>query len=290
MKRHHHPSDTTIALADGLTLGLAEFGDPAGSPVLWCHGGLSSRLDAASADSPARDCGVRLIAPDRPGIGLSTPQPGRTLLDWADVAANLADALGIGRFSVLGWSFGGPYAAVCGARLGTRVAHVGLIASAIPADWPEMLDDINSMDRRFTWLSGRAPIVARTAFRVMGTAAARAPKLFAKGAAIEEDPASARAIARDPKAFSAAIAEGLMQPQGVVEEYRVMAEPWGFDLREIEAPVTLWQGDDDRLLPASWVSRLAADIPRATLVERPGEGHFLAHDHWPEVLTAVRPG
>jgi pimeloyl-ACP methyl ester carboxylesterase len=74
-------------LADGRTLAYRDWGDPEGFAVVSCHGGLSSGLDAAAAADAARDAGVRLIAPDRPGIGASTRQPGRKLLDWpADVA------------------------------------------------------------------------------------------------------------------------------------------------------------------------------------------------------------
>ena len=289
MKRHHDPSDRTIKLPDGRALGFAEFGNPAGAPIFWCHGGLSSRLDARSAAGPARAGGVRVIAPDRPGVGISERAPDRTIAGWAGDVVALADELGLDRFGVLGWSFGGPYAAACGARLGDRVTHVGLIASAIPADWPEMLEDINSMDRRFTELSARAPLLARAIFRTMGSLAARAPVAFAKAGASDEDPASARVMRDDARGFSAAIAEGLVQPKGVVEEYLLMAEPWDFSLGEIDAPVTLWQGDADTMLPASWAPRLAREIRNPTLIEKPGEGHFLAHDHWPEILAAVRP-
>src|SRR5271167_4350698 len=89
------PMTRSVTLPDGRELAYEEYGDPAGDPVLSFHGGLSSRLDAAPAHQAALDLGVRLISPDRPGIGLSTFQPGRRLLDWpADVAA-LTEALGI---------------------------------------------------------------------------------------------------------------------------------------------------------------------------------------------------
>jgi pimeloyl-ACP methyl ester carboxylesterase len=51
--------------------------------------------------------GVRLISPDRPGIGLSDPQPDRTIRDWADDIADLLDQLGVDRFAVMGWSMVG---------------------------------------------------------------------------------------------------------------------------------------------------------------------------------------
>ena len=106
-----------VTLPDGRELAYEEYGDPAGFPVLSFHGGLSSRLDAAPANEAARRMGVRLVSPDRPGMGLSTYQPGRRLLDWPADVTHLTDALGIGRFAVMGWSAGGPYAAACAAKM-----------------------------------------------------------------------------------------------------------------------------------------------------------------------------
>jgi len=105
-----------LRLNDGRLLGYAEFGDPGGTPVMFFHGFPGSRLEGALGHEAAERAAVRMICIDRPGMGLSTFQPGRRMLDWpADVAA-LADALGIGRFAVGGVSGGGPYAAVCALR------------------------------------------------------------------------------------------------------------------------------------------------------------------------------
>ena len=73
-----------VQLSDGRALCFAQYGAPDGFPVINAHGGLACRLDVAAADSISREAGVRLISPDRPGIGGSDPKPGRTILDWAD--------------------------------------------------------------------------------------------------------------------------------------------------------------------------------------------------------------
>jgi pimeloyl-ACP methyl ester carboxylesterase len=175
--------------------------------VISCHGGLSSRLDAGWIDAPARELGVRVVAADRPGIGRSERQPGRTLLDWPEDVLELVDALGTDRFAVLGWSAGGAYAAACAYRLPERV-------------------------------SGR--------------------------------PAVARAV-----------------PAGVVDDYRVMRAPWGFDPASIERPVAIWQGDEDQLVPPQWAQRLAERIPTSDLNLCPNEGHLLSRDRYREILTAL---
>ena len=91
-------------------------------PVFLCHGTPSSRLNRPD-DESTRALGVRLIAIDRPGCGLSDFLPGRTLLDWPTDLAAVADALGIGRFAVVGFSGGGPYVAASAFALPDRGAH-----------------------------------------------------------------------------------------------------------------------------------------------------------------------
>ena len=156
----------SVTLPDGRELAYEEYGDPAGDPVLSFHGGLSSRLDAAPAHQAALDLGVRLLSPDRPGMGRSTFQPGRRLLDWpADVAA-LTDALGIDRFAVMGWSCGGPYAAVCGARMSDRVTAVGLLSSAVPFELVGTTKGLARDDRILLFLVRWAPWLASALLRV----------------------------------------------------------------------------------------------------------------------------
>lgn len=110
--------DQQVILPDGRKLAYAEFGRPDGVPVLYFHGAPGSRLEPLLiGDDVLNQLGLRVIAPDRPGMGGSDFQRGRGFSDWpADVVA-LADALGLGRFAVLGNSGGGPYAAVCAARI-----------------------------------------------------------------------------------------------------------------------------------------------------------------------------
>ena len=83
--REERDDEKEIRLRDGRWLGFVESGDPHGMPVLFFHGFGTTRV-VCPYDEAARQLGVRLIAIDRPGLGLSTPLPGRRLLDWpADV-------------------------------------------------------------------------------------------------------------------------------------------------------------------------------------------------------------
>jgi pimeloyl-ACP methyl ester carboxylesterase len=78
-----------------------------------------------------------MIAVDRPGIGGPDPQPGRRVLDWPRDVAELADSLGLERFAVLGFSFGGPYVPACAYALPHRTIRGGLVSCLGPIDDPD---------------------------------------------------------------------------------------------------------------------------------------------------------
>ena len=131
------PRDKEIRLGDGRRLAFCEFGTVDGAPAFFFHGWPGSRLDFAPNHDAAVDAGVRVIAVDRPGIGGSDPQPGRRVLDWPTDVAELADSLGVERFAVLGFSFGGPYLRACAYALPDRITRAGLVSCLGPIDDPD---------------------------------------------------------------------------------------------------------------------------------------------------------
>ena len=128
--------ETTLTLADGRSLGLAEWGPPDAPLVVYCHGFPGSRLEPSLAQAVVerRAVNARVIAFDRPGYGRSAFLPGRGFLDWPTDMAEAADRLGIDRFSVLGASGGCPYALACASSLGERVTRVGIVAGVGPLE------------------------------------------------------------------------------------------------------------------------------------------------------------
>ena len=92
-----------LTLSDGRQVGYAEWGDPAGMPVVYCHGFPGSRLEARLADSPAKALGIRLIAPDRPGFGISSPNPTLTLPTWPIDLVEIYSASGDRQTVLLGF-------------------------------------------------------------------------------------------------------------------------------------------------------------------------------------------
>ena len=132
------PSTTgkRIRLHDGRSLGYAEYGDPAGKPVVFFQGTPSSRLFHHPDESIAVSLGARIITMDRPGFGFSDFQPSRTLLDWPDDVVELVDVLEIDRFAVAGISGGGPYVAACAFKIPHRLTAAAIISGVGPVDTP----------------------------------------------------------------------------------------------------------------------------------------------------------
>jgi pimeloyl-ACP methyl ester carboxylesterase len=270
----------TVGLPDGRTLAYEDYGIRDGFPVLSFHGGLSSRLDAAPAHEAAVAKGVRLISPDRPGMGLSTYQPGRRLLDWPDDVTHLTDALGIDRFAVMGWSAGGAYAAVCAARMRGRVTAAALLSSAVPLDRYGTTRGLTIEDRALVVLTRRTPWLASTLMKVSIVNASNA-RLFR--AVMRSFPPADRTVLTEwgpPDHALAFVREAMRQgTEGCVQDYRIFGEPWGFDLEEIRVPVDIWEGAEDRTGPPGYRAFLKRHIPQATVTVVPGEGHLSLLPH-----------
>ncbi|KAL4908632.1 hypothetical protein BDW74DRAFT_102288 [Aspergillus multicolor] len=123
----------TLSLRDGRHIGYAEYGNSKGFPLLYSHGFPSSRLEGFAFDYLARQRNLGVVAPDRPGYGLSTFQPKRRILDYPANIQQLVDHLDISKFAVLGSSGGGPYALACAHLLQhERLSAVGILAGAGP--------------------------------------------------------------------------------------------------------------------------------------------------------------
>jgi pimeloyl-ACP methyl ester carboxylesterase len=277
-----------VRLPDGRGLAYEEYGDPAGFPVLSFHGGLSSRLDAAHAHDAAVAAHVRLVSPDRPGIGLSTYQKGRRLTDWPADVERLTEALGIGRFAVMGWSAGGAYAAVCAAKMRGRVTAAALLSSAVPLDRYGSTRGLSTEDRALLFLTRRTPWLASALLKLSIVNASNARLLRAVMRSFPPADRSVLAEWGPPDLALAFVREALRQgTAGCILDYRIFGEPWGFSLEEIEIPVQIWEGADDRTGPPGYRDFLQRHIAHATVIVVPGEGHLSLLPHQAPAIFAT---
>lgn len=278
----------TLRLGSGRRLGFAEYGDPAGQPVLYFHGTPSSRLLHPDQEI-TRSLGARLIILERPGFGLSDFQPGRTLLDWPADVAEAADQLALDRFAVVGPSGGGPYVAACAYRLPERLTAAAMVSSAGPADRPGATVGMPAVRRAGAAIGRRAPWLLRPLMWLLQNPGRNPQRFFERYTAHNLGPD--RELLSQPgfrEMLRSSYAESARQGiRGFAWEVRIVARPWGFRLEDIPMTVDLWHGDQDTSTPLSIAQYLAGALPSCRTHFVPGEGHFLLFTRWQELLSTL---
>ncbi len=281
------PPERTLTLAGGRRLGYAEYGKPGGEPALYFHGHPGSRLEPLFAGDAPERAGVRLIALDRPGYGISDFQDGRTLAGWARDVAEVADQLGFETFSVIGSSGGGPYALACAHELPERVTRAGVISGVGPYDAPGATDGMRRTNRIGFQLGARVPPLARLLMWSMARQVRKQPERVVDAIAKAMSPSDA-AIAQRPEVrevLAADLREGFRQgSKGPARDVVLLGRGWGFRLEDIKPQVYLWQGEADRLVPPAMGRHMAAAIPNCRATFYPDEGHLLVVDHITEII------
>jgi pimeloyl-ACP methyl ester carboxylesterase len=287
------PAWREITLSDGRTLAFIERGTPSGTPIVYCHGVPSASIEANLIvdDAVASALGLRIIVPDRPGMGRSTYQRGRRIVDWPRDVAELADALGMNTFAVLGSSGGAPFAAACAAMLPDRVRVVGLLGGVAPPDAPGILQSLSGPMRLMLRLARFAPPVLGALFRLNLRAIRRGgPAASRRMLAWAPEPDRRflqRAAIRD--GFRACFEEACRRgPRGPVADLALIARPWGFDLAEVKAPALLWHGEQDRNVPVANGHYLAGALPHCRATFYREDAHLsVPLNHQREILGAL---
>ena len=162
-----------LTLPDGRRLACAEYGDPNGVPVLALHGTPGSRLMFALADKAARTRGIRLIAPERPGYGLSDYRPAASLAHIAEDLGAVADAYGLDRFAIIGVSGGAPFAVAAAASMPDRISLLALVCPVGELASRELR--LSRFQRFLFRRLARRPWATRLFFRRLRTMVFRSP-------------------------------------------------------------------------------------------------------------------
>ena len=270
-----------VRLPDGRVIAVEEYGDPVGPPVLYFHGWPASRLEAGLID----DMPVRLLALDRPGYGRSSPQKGRTLLDWPVDVAAVADRLGLAQFHVVGLSGGAPYAAACAYALPDRVLGAALVCPVPP---PHGIHP-RAPGVGLLFRLGRHPVLARRLFIMLRPLLRRriiTPRTVVGGglSAVDRECLTPQLMAGLARTWREGIGRSV---QGALSDAQIYARDWGVPFGDIRVPVAVWYGAEDSLIPLHALAPLEA-IPGMVLKVVDGEGHYsLALRHAPAILTKL---
>lgn len=267
-------------ISPGRRLAWNEYGDPAGFPVMYYHGWPSSRLQARLAHHLARERGLRIVAMDRPGIGRSTFEAGRTLESWPELMERFADALGIGRFGQLGVSGGGPYVLVCAARIPGRLTGSAVLAGAVPlaeaGNGPRDLHPVYRMLIPFRKLPG--PVFSAL-FRVVALASRWPPGWPPLSWLLPTVAAADRRLLLDFPELWAVMAKSFQEGargggRGVMADAEIYFQPLGIDPGSLRHPIRYWHGGEDRNIPVAMVREFTGKIAGAQLVVDEAPGHF----------------
>ena len=277
-------SDDTLALPDGRSLSHSSIGDPDGAVVVYHHGAPGGRLELATLDAAAVAAGVRVVTPDRPGYGGSTPLVGRTTAGFVDDVVALADHIGVGRFGVMGLSSGGPYTVACASLLGDRVIGAIVAAGNTDMSWPGAADGYLQSELDLMALADADDAAAACIERYGADGSRFFEGDMDLGAADNAWLADETNVTGLFTSMGEAFAQGVV---GYAHDIWVQGRPWSFDTSAITCPVIVVHGDDDQLVPISHSRHTASLIPGAELQLLPGVGHLSLADHLPTLAAEL---
>jgi pimeloyl-ACP methyl ester carboxylesterase len=275
-------TETTLAISlpDGRTLSYVMAGADSG-PLVAVLDGPGSRGLGRAAMPAARELGIRLLIPDRPGSHDSTPQPGRRIADWPADHLRLLDALGDERAGILAQSGGTPYGIAVAAAAPERTTGLALFGALAPLSDPAARREAGRQLRTGAFLARRLPFVLRAG---LTRAARQLPD-----SAIAQLPEHERPFLDDPwirEIHLRTSAEILGSPDALIDEIRLLGQPWNIAPPPVSAvPTALWTGELDATHPPSHARRVAAWLggdPPVTVV--PGAATFGLIDVFPAAL------
>jgi len=268
-----------IEVPDGRSVEVLTAGPPGGLPLVF-HAGTPSGLVAfPPLVEAAAERGLRPVFYSRPGYGNSTPQPGRLVASAAADVAAVLDHLGERDFVTAGWSGGGPHALATAALLARRCRAAVTIAGVAPCqasglDWlagmaPENVEEFGAamqgQDQLSAFLTAAAAemadVTASQVAQSLGGLATAADRAAITGAFAEYLAESTRA----------ALAAGI---GGWRDDDLAFVRDWGFSLDVVAVPLSIWQGDQDAMVPFGHGEWLAKAVPMAYPHLLPGEGHL----------------
>ena len=273
---HHDPAvDDELRLADGRRVTYSRFGDPDGTPVLNCHGGLMCRFDVEPCAAELAALGAFVVSPDRPGVGgsdrnavgpRSIGSPTHASCSTRSASTGLPSWGGRWVVSTRRrWRLGCPIASVAWpsspARRRSTIARGSASSTSWIAGWRGCHDACRRRGGRCS-----SPPAGRAGEHRHGS---RARRLVTSPTPMPRSSAGwATGSARSPERAPAAAAAWSTST-------RAFVAPWGFAADEVVAPARIYQGTVDSLVPPSWAGELAAMLPDATVTEFAGEGHIV---------------
>jgi pimeloyl-ACP methyl ester carboxylesterase len=227
---------------------------------------------------------VRLISVDRPGLGASTPAPGRGLNDWAADIRSWAAAQALEGLLAVGYSSGAPFALAC--AVSGVVRGVAIVAGTDELAYPALRDKLHPDVARLVALAAAEPARAEAFF-----AGLNAQMMWDMVLSMSSD--ADRAVYTEPlfaAAYRRAMDEGFAQGSaGYARDTLLTMSRWPFDPSVIHGPVDLWYGalDTSPVHSPDHGETLARRIPSARHHVLPQAGAALLWTHTENILESL---
>lgn len=280
-----------LTLPDGRKLSYMEFGAKDGHPLFYFHGTPASCYESliAGEEILAR-FNLRIIAPNRPGVGQSDFQKNRGFSDWPEDVLSLADHLGIPKFSIVGNSGGGGYTLVCAAKIPQRLLSAAVISGAWQMNSSIGKKTLKKPFSIFWFVADKLPFIMPLMLGLMRLSIKEPKKKALKTSTAFMPEADFETLQEKDRAevLAMALREGLSSFKGAACDIKLYVRPMDFDLNEITFPITFFHGEKDQNVPFALAKSMIPKIKNSTLVSYADEGHLSTFsNHFPEIVQAL---
>jgi pimeloyl-ACP methyl ester carboxylesterase len=288
-------TETSFILADGRQLAYAVYGLATGRPVLYFHGTPSSRLEPLLLESYGQRLedmlmqhGLKLIAIDRPGFGLSSFNKRNNFISVANDAKQLLDKLQINNCAVLCWSGGGPYALAMAHEFPELVNNVSIICG-FARKFDKSIFSQMGINKWYFRFSKFTPWAVRATMNFLRKRKInRIPPQWITGLPFI-DYQLVKPISKFRELARVSMKEAARNGgRGPVAEARSYYKPFGFDIASIRCRVHYWWGTKDMSVIRLHAEEVEIKIPGAIMHYREEEGHLSLYiNHFKHVLQAM---
>jgi pimeloyl-ACP methyl ester carboxylesterase len=285
--------DELISTRTGRKLELREYGDPRGHPTIFFHGLIGSHHQASYVAEQAQESGLRIIAPNRPGVGRSEFVARKSALEAVPDVEDLASALSLHEFSLIGISGGTPYALACLLRLPRRIPTVTIISGMGPMRLPGALRGMDPRRRLALEVGSRYPELAKRECRGWAERFRADPERFLRRLVATWSVPDQQLFQRTDvfdlflRDLHQVFTEG-NGPETFAQDLRLYRN-YGFSPAELpqDRRVTLWHGLHDTIVPPAMAWSLAQVLPNREIHLLPG-GHFVAISIADQIVTRLK--
>jgi len=281
----------TISLVDGRKLEYTEFGDPEGRPLIYFHGILHSREAFHPYSTYAEDHGIRIIAPERPGFGRSSPQATVSHSSYSKDIEQLANHLKLEKFHIYGDGDAGPVALACANLLSHRVCRAA-VTGCMPEPQFEYMEDMLPFDRKLHNMAKITPKAVLYPFSKIVLSALKKNNNYFDLMASDFYKTDKDILFSDEhrKIFKHTMENLKISPfntDGFIRDYYGRLTPWDFHVEKTETEVHVWHGKHDCFSTIKSAIAISEALPNCKTHFIESHGHYLFISHIDEILESL---